>query len=340
MNAPRITHRRRIATITWIAFLVLLVLHALTSGRGDVRLASRMGPDPVLPAAGQPLRFAVLGDVHAFRRPLRETLEHANDSPYAFTIQLGDFVDYDDDIEYRSFVNYVRPRIDRKPLFLVRGNHETMAVNGDFTDEYLRHVPDASYDFTFAGCLFVILDDSYGVIAPPALRNAEGVMERFRAASADGPIFVFLHMPPDAPGFDSPDLSDESSRRLLELAEQFDVSTIFAGHVHDHREIRSGDTTIYISGCGGGSLRAPSPDTHFLEVQVRDKAVSIRPVSVEREWKVTASIRYALNILVPRYRGYVLGGVGLLLIREIAGLLIARRRRQRAATPPTPEASA
>jgi len=313
-------------TIAWIAVLVVTGIYAALTGRGEVRLAPRFGPEPASLESGEAFTFAVLGDTHAFRKPLTETLRRAREDQSRFVIQLGDFVDYDDPAEYRDFANTVIPLTRDLPLFLVRGNHETMALDGTFSDNYLKWVPKPATVFRYGGCLFGILDNSSGSIHLQELNWLARHLSDFRRKHPKGLIFLFMHMPPDLPDSPSPDMSDENSEALLTLARRFKVAAIFAGHLHADRELESGKTKIFISGSGGGSIRAPSPETHFLEVQVDGQTYNVRKVPVDRESSAMASLRYATAILIPRYRVYVIAAVALLLAIEVASVLRNRKK--------------
>lgn len=319
---------RRIATYLWILALAALGTYGILAGRGPVELTSRIGPLPSA-ASGERFRFAVLGDVHAFRRPLRETLERARADEISFVVQLGDFVDYDDDLEYRSFVDFVRSLRTTVPLFLVRGNHESMAVDGGFSDQFVRYVREPSYSFEYGGCYFGVLDNSAGVIAEGALSLIERELSAFRDRFPTEPAFLLLHMPPDSREFASPDMSRVSSERLLSIAHESHVSAIFCGHVHDYRMYRVQGIPVFVTGCGGGSLRAPSPETHYLQVDVRGDTFNVERIPVGREWKSVAAGRYALAVLVPRYRWYVVSAVAILLAIEVLSLIRRRRATSR-----------
>lgn len=324
---------RQALTVAWIVVLVSTVIYAAVAGRGDVRLASRIGPEPAKLNPGQGFNFAVLGDTHAFRKPLLETLRRAGQDGCRFIVQLGDFVDYDDPQEYRDFADAVIPLTQNSPLFLTRGNHETMAPDGTFTDNFLKWVSKPATVFRYGGCLFAILDNSSGSIHHQELTWLSRHLTDFRRKHPTGLVFFFMHVPPDLPDAPSADMSDESSEALLALASHFKVAAVFAGHVHEYRESQIGETMVYISGCGGGSIRAPSPETHFLEVQIDGSNYEVRKVPIERESTTMASLRYAISILIPRYRTSVIAAAFLLLVVEVA---VIARRRMKNPTPPAP----
>jgi uncharacterized membrane protein len=103
---------------------------------------------------------------------------------------------------------------------------------------------------------------------------------------------------------------------------------IFAGHVHDYRDVMLDKTRVVISGCGGGSLRAPSTETHWLEISLSNGEIHIKRMPFEGQSRVSAAIAYSFCVQVPRYRWRFFGATVLLLI------IALRRLANRAETRP------
>ncbi len=342
VRLPGPTRRRwvnRIVTGIGCGSLGTLIIYALMVSRGPVRLHARLGPAPGTVSQRQSLQFAVLGDVHGHGRSLRDALRQAAERGCAFMVQIGDFVDHDDDHEYRRFVRLTAGLVEQVPLYLVRGNHETMAPDGSFTDHYLRYIDPAHYSFEHGGHLFCVFDNSAGSFGTTQLRAMRATIERFRSTHPTRSIFAFMHMPPDLPGLDSPDMGDGASADVLALASEHRVAAIFAGHLHDYHEERVGETRLIVSGCGGGSIRAPSTDVHYVEVTVDSGGFATRRVPIARESRLMASASYSVGILVPRYRWVVVGGALALLACEAGRGWYALRRRRSVAHLPSNEAA-
>src|SRR5262249_40027369 len=171
---------------------------------------------PVQPSAGS-FNFAVIGDTHSFRRTWADALATARGRGCSFIIHLGDFVEYDDDIEYDYFLSRTRAEAGDLPVFLTRRNHETVGAAGGFPGNYLCHVARPTYSFEFAGSLFCVVDNSSGTINMRELNELRACMREFRSAHPTSPVFLLMHMPPVLPDFASPDMSDVSSRMLTDL---------------------------------------------------------------------------------------------------------------------------
>lgn len=321
--------------VAWSVALLAFAIHALVAARGPVPLNAHFGPDPVM--HGDALRFAVLGDTHAHVATLRTALRTAADRGCAFLIQLGDFVDYGDDLEFRRAAQLFNRTVPALPVYLVRGNHENTAPDGTFTERYCHYVPTPYYSFTVGPHLFCVLDTSEEVWPQTQRRWLDDV---FAAAGERAPLartFLFAHVPPDVSGFNSTDLPDEHSRALLATAAQHGVTALFAGHFHGyHERLGDGQPDVLITGCGGGSLRAPSTDVHYVEVTLRGAAIGYERVPLPRASRWSTAVSYAWDVLVPRYRAWCMGAVGVLLIWEWRHLAAHRPRKLRA----VPEARA
>lgn len=317
---------RRASTVIWCGLLIAFGAYCLMVSRGPVGLKRQLGP-PLEPlASGTKFKFAVLGDVHFHRKSLRAALRTAEARGCSFVVQLGDFVDYDDDIEYRRFVRLTADLAKGLPLFLVRGNHETMAPGGGFTDNYSKYINPAHYTFKFGGQFFGVLDDSSGVLARAQLEELRSTLRRFRSSHPESRAFLFLHAPPDLPGLNSPDCTDGSSADLLRLAREMQIDFVFAGNVHDYAEMRVENTTYVITGCGGGSFGAPSTEVHYVEVSVSPAGVTTRRVPLPRDSRIVASAAHLVSVAVPRFRWHFFTGTLLLLAWELARARLLSRK--------------
>ncbi|HPF41101.1 MAG TPA: metallophosphoesterase [Phycisphaerae bacterium] len=316
--------RKKLRFIGFIA-LGYFAIHLGIAPSGDFAISSAYGPGAVPVEMDRPFTFAVLGDTHAFRGNMRAVALDAATRGCRFVIQLGDFVDYDDAFEYRDFAYRLNPESLPIPVHLTRGNHETMATVGGFSDNFARHVVPTYRIFEFGGALFCMLDNSDGQFAPPQLTTCDERIRAFREQRPDGAVLLFMHMPPGTADRSSPDLLESESMRLRLFTQRWKPAAIFAGHVHDHYETALGDTRVIVSGCGGGSLRAPSTDTHYLEVTIDGGRAGVESIPFEGEGRAIATLRYAVNVLALRYRRQCLAAT--LLLAIVWGLRARRRAR-------------
>ena len=292
----------------WCVVVAAFAVYSVVSSREKVNLSQRIGPPLGAKSAGENFKFAVFGDSHSCRVSLRDALHKAKRT-CAFAVHLGDFVEFDDDFEYRYFRRRIAKLTDDFTVFLVRGNHETMAPAGGFSKNYLRYVPNPGYSFRYAGCLFLILDDSSGELDKRQLLQCRQILARFRNTSPHNPIFVFSHIAPQY-------LWRSQTAALCDWARKYQISLFFAGDTHGYSESRLGPAKVIITGCAGGSVRCPSSEVHFVEVSVTAGHITTQKIAVARDSMLVVFAAYIFSVVVPRYRWYFFAGAIILLIWE------------------------
>lgn len=277
-------------------------------------MRSPLGPEFVPDPDAESCRFAVLGDCHSHRKSLRNFVEAASKRDVDFAVQLGDFVDYDEDIAYHHFLN----RLGKVPfpLFLVHGNHEVVDFALHDSNRFCSYIPEPTTFFTHAGVLFGILDNAKGTFGKGCLEETRQHISAFREVYPDAPIVLFMHIPPTLDGLRSDDLAATATDAILDICDENDVDYLVCGHVHDHLEAVHGSTTILVDGCGGGSLEGPSTDVHMFEFAVREGELSFEQLSLGRDLPWPAKLDHLVSVTVPRHRWWFFFGACILLLRE------------------------
>jgi predicted phosphodiesterase len=250
----------RIASAAWLGAWTWVLVHACFSSRGQPSLKNPIGstfaPNPDTATA----RFAVLGDIHSFRKPLRQFIEILkNDTGYEFAVQLGDFVDYDEDLSYHHFRDRLGSTKGAAALYLTRGNHEAIDFTLAPSDRYRDFIPDSTFHFIHANTLFLFLDNAHATFTADTINQAKSALEEFHRDRPGGKSIVFAHIPPNCPQSKCSDLLPSSSKVLLTLCHDYEIDYLVTGHVHDHFDFTAGKTTVIVDGSGGGSLLDPSP---------------------------------------------------------------------------------
>jgi serine/threonine-protein phosphatase CPPED1 len=268
--------------------LVLFILSLAVSGR-----AADTGPLPaqnwnrenleqIKAAAVKPLTFAVFGDNRGERPPVFDSLlkEVDRDPSLSFGIQLGDMVMKADLDKYRTFFTEVRLNL-HKPLLSIIGNHE---LYGDRVLELYREIFGPEYySFQIDRNYFIVVDDTAKAeMGPEQLRWLEAELQQSQAAQTR---LVFLHVPLFDPrgGENHHCLGPELASRLLVLFKKYQVTHVFAGHIHSYY-LGAWDGVPYtISGGAGAKLNGDEPQHafyHYLKVTIQGSRVQIqvRPI--------------------------------------------------------------
>ncbi len=66
-------------------------------------------------------------------------------------------------------------------------------------------------------------------------------------------------------------------RALYAVLEKYKITAVFSGHLHGYRRYQIGETLHFVTGGGGARLQYPGSRHHYLEVEVRDDGIDVRP---------------------------------------------------------------
>jgi 3',5'-cyclic AMP phosphodiesterase CpdA len=224
-----------------------------------------------------PLTFAVLGDNRSNPAVFEQVLKHLNSDPdLAFAIDVGDLVERGSLKTFGDFLNQVRQNLCL-PLLTVLGNHE---LEKDRSSRLYRRIfgPDY-YAFQVKGHYFIVLNDAEpSGIGEEQWRWLEQELSKSQAYKTR---LVFLHIPLSDPrgGDNHHSLPPETGSRLAALLRQYNVTHIFAGHIHAYFSGTWDGVPYTISGGAGAPLHGTDPQHyfyHYLKVALEDGRVQIR----------------------------------------------------------------
>ncbi len=231
--------------------------------------------------------FAVFGDNKSSHAVFPKLLRKVNqDHDIKFAMDLGDLV-FDGEMEkYRYFLNQIRKN-STLPLLTAIGNHELREKGRSL---YYDLFGPFYYSFQVGKTYFIVLDDA----------NETGIDEwqqawlemELRKAREYTHRFVFMHVPLFDPRGERYHhcLPEKESRRLLKLFKQYNVSRIFAAHIHGYYTGQWEGVPYTITGGAGGELVGKNPKHdffHYLKVSVKGNTVdlTVEPVlSPDYEW--------------------------------------------------------
>lgn len=205
----------------------------------------------------RPFTFWVAGDEHDQNYLRMLYPEEIKPMHPSFGIILGDVVIDPVREQHRYFWREAgRWEID-SPVLMVVGNHDVSeahpiknpaAIPRSFDMRQFREAyGPADFSFTYAGCLFIILNDALGGDA--YVRFLKGVLEKEAAGARM--IFVVCHIPVYTrstvlgyPSHDAPEFTD--------LVEKYRIDYVISAHYHGYLRKELSGTTYLISGGGIG----------------------------------------------------------------------------------------
>lgn len=255
------------------------VIPSATASRLPATLADGSYVATPIPLGNQELKdfvFAVSGDNRGGDEVYLEILRRVEEDGAAFFINTGDLVNYGTTREFEHFSDLMSSFTI--PFFPVPGNHDSP---DGLLDEFLEYsgAPARHYSFNYGQGHFVIVDSHLG-----SLRNSELDWLEADLSSTDQPLkVVFLHHPP----FD-PDGTDHimlhGNEKFMALVEEYEVSYVFAGHIHAYVEGLRNDVHYIITGGGGAQLYSvghPNAYYHYVKVTVRGTEIITEVIKID-----------------------------------------------------------
>ena len=234
--------------------------------------------------AGDKLTFAVLGDNRSNQTVFEQVLKAmAGDPSLAFAIIVGDMVERGALEEFTDFFKQIKP-YGRMPFLTAVGNHD---LGKDQNLTLYREIfgPDY-YTFRLQDHYFIVVNDvEADGVGEVQWRWLEKELEHSRSYKTR---LVFLHIPLfDPRGGDKRHcLPEAAGRRLAALFRQYQVTHIFAGHIHSYFSGNWGGVPYTITGGAGAPLYGTDPNHffhHYLKVTLQGGEVHIAVQRIKTE---------------------------------------------------------
>jgi 3',5'-cyclic AMP phosphodiesterase CpdA len=210
-----------------------------------------------------PFRFSVLGDTRPHGNPekiiqppmFKKAIQEINLLGTDFTVDVGDLIlGYEDDAQliHQEWDEYFRTceGFDN-PYYSVVGNHDVWDKQSE--EIWLKRLGPLYYGFSHKGCRFICLHsedpDSIDHINSEQLKWLKSELESHSDAKH---IFVFLHKPLWHSKF-YPEGTTNWMKDVHPLLAQYNVNTVFAGHIHVYELSEEMDGIRYVITGGGGA---------------------------------------------------------------------------------------
>jgi 3',5'-cyclic AMP phosphodiesterase CpdA len=230
----------------------------------------------------EPLTFAVLGDNRNNPAVFDAILKQmARDPGLEFAIHLGDMVPTGELKNYQDFFHSLKNYL-KLPLLAVIGNHE---LSQDPDGRLYRKIfGPRDFAFQLGGSYFIMLDNAGEAgLGKNQLHWLEAELKKSQTCRIR---LVFLHVPLFDPRIgDQPHaLPPEIGNRLAALFREYQVTRIFAGHIHGYFDGQWDGVPYTISAGAGAPLYGADPAHfffHYLVVTVKGAKlqVQVRPLA-------------------------------------------------------------
>ena len=225
--------------------------------------------------------FAVFGDHkgHDARfQPLLRDVNH--DRQIAFAVELGDLVRQGRRWFYRRLLNQVEKNLSI-PFLAVIGNHDLYRGSANYREFF----GPTYYSFQIGEVDFIVLDTSARFLFDKAQHQwLETELQR----SQDSKVrFVFMHVPLFDPR-ERPEfvkcLSEKDGKDLLDLCKRYNVTHVFASHIHGYFSGAWEGVPYTVTGGAGAGLHGKDPQHffhHYIKVHVAGGKVAMEVMRID-----------------------------------------------------------
>ena len=264
--------------------------------------------------------FAVFGDNKGNRsifQPLLRDISH--DKEIAFAIDVGDLVRKGKRGLFRNFLSQLQ-RTMTIPFLTAVGNHDLDNGSGNYQEIF----GPTYYSFQIGQNYFIVLDAS----TEPSFDKTQlkWLEDELGKAQSSKARFVFMHIPPFDPR-SSGAQPDKDRKDLLDLFRRYNVTHLFASHIHGYFSGFWEGIPYTITGGAGGRLQGSDPQHffhHYVKVHVHDGNLDTMVRRIEAKNAVATIYDLVQDDL---FELGLLVGAGIFLIT--LGLPIRRNRASR-----------
>ncbi len=206
---------------------------------------------------GEPIRFAVFGDTRTGHRVHRAVVEAVANENVEFYLHSGDMIERGGfDAQWDRFFQIERPLMKKAPILPALGNHDKSTRN--YFRRFFLHQLWAGNKRYYAhdwGNLRVVVIDDEVECRNGCAQYAFAARALEEAAEKDMLIVIMVHEPPYSSGQHG---SNKQLRAVVEeLAAEYGVELVVAGHDHDYERTKPIRGTTYIVSGSAGEIAPP-----------------------------------------------------------------------------------
>lgn len=249
------------------------IIVVVTTSAGAIALPNIQNDSP----GDATLNFYVFGDTQGYQGGIEQIATLANQYRPDFVFHCGDLTPFGQEEQYAV----VAGALDafEVPVYTTPGNHDTRLGGGL---RYLEYFGPARYSFNIGPAHFTVFNTSAEHISED---DFEWLRNDLSTSDADWK-FVFTHIPPfdPRPGHEHTMTNETTAQLLMALFNDYDVNTVFTGHIHMFNVSLHDGVRYVITGGAGASLYANATNGgihHFVNVTLTTSDLLIEAMPLE-----------------------------------------------------------
>lgn len=226
--------------------------------------------------------FAVYGDSRNSSGIFKKIITNINSHNASFSINLGDMVWQGSDKEFKMALNDLN--LIKSPVMSVLGNHELDYANS--SQLFQSIFGETYYSFAMKNSYFIIIDDVYS--SRMDNNQFKWLENELKKSLNYQNRFIFVHVPLYDPRMgnygQNHSLENRTlSKKLNQLFDKYNVTMVFAGHIHGYFNGKWNKTPYIITGGAGSPLHGSNPENFYYQyilVNVTDDNVTYTPIKI------------------------------------------------------------
>jgi len=237
------------------------------------------------------LNFYVFGDSQGYQGGIEQIATIANQYRPDFVFHCGDLTPFGQEEQYAAVAGALNAF--EIPVYTTPGNHDIRLGGGP---RYVEYFGPAKYSYDFGPAHFTVFNTSANCISQDEF---DWLRSDLSASESDWK-FVFTHIPPfdPRPGHEHALANETIVSQLMTLFNDFNVNTVFTGHIHMFNVSFNDGVRYVITGGAGASLYASPANGglyHFVNVTLANsdliiEAVPLNSPTLSRSHMVVKSI--------------------------------------------------
>ena len=212
-----------------------------------------------------------MGDSGLRDKPLGLVFDKIKAGNYSFILDMGDQARKLMTSNFELLLQTNNRFIGDLPFYSVPGNHDVVYGDSNKPEDYLRFYNrafgQAYYWFSFGDTLFIGLDTSRGNIYPQQELWLKSALKHLRKSFKN--CIVYMHIPPIDPRKGQYYcLSENESSKLKQIFKGYNITAIFAGHIHKVLKSTFDGIPLYIAPPAGQKMRSGQKDYGYLSCEI------------------------------------------------------------------------
>lgn len=211
-------------------------------------------------------KFAVIGDTQGMNHIFKDAVKDMKD--IEFLIHLGDLTTSGKSFGYNSVERVMNST--GFPVYTTIGNHD---VRFGGTERYKNRLAPLQYSFSYSNYNFIFLNSAQLSITEDQIDWMESKL------SSNEKNIIITHAPYYDPFSGSHTMDKQSSERMADFIEDYDITAYMSGHIHSYYQDVSNGTKRLITGGGGGSL--VKGEHHYITAEATQDSLEFTKVPIK-----------------------------------------------------------